>query len=92
VLREAHRRGYAHAQVLRSFAVDTVDNRAEAALDVVLGPVVTVDSIIVRGAPNMGRAAVLRQIEVGRATCCGRRHWWKASATCTSWRSSRWRR
>jgi outer membrane protein assembly factor BamA len=64
VLREAHRRGYAHAQVLRSFAVDTVDNRAEATLDVVLGPVVTVDSILVRGAPNMGRAAVLRQIEV----------------------------
>jgi outer membrane protein assembly factor BamA len=64
VLREAYRRGYAHAQVLRSFAVDTVDHRAEATLDVVLGPIVTVDSIIVRGAPNMGRRAVLRQIEV----------------------------
>jgi outer membrane protein assembly factor BamA len=64
VLREAQRRGYAYAQVLRSFAVDTVDNRAEATLDVVLGPIVTVDSIIVRGAPNMGRGAVLRQLEV----------------------------
>jgi outer membrane protein assembly factor BamA len=66
VLREAHRRGYAYAQVLRSFSVDTVDSRAEAALDVVLGPIVTVDSIIVRGAPNMGREAVLQQLEVAR--------------------------
>jgi outer membrane protein assembly factor BamA len=65
MLRALHRRGYAYAEVLRSFAVDTVDNRAEAALDVVTGPVVTVDSIIVRGAPNLGRDAVLRQLEVG---------------------------
>jgi outer membrane protein assembly factor BamA len=66
MLRALHRRGYAYAEVLRSFSVDTVDNRAEAALDVVTGPVVTVDSVIVRGAPNLGRAAVLRQMEVAR--------------------------
>lgn len=64
ILRALHRRGYAYAEVLRSFSVDTVDNRAEAALDVVTGPVVTVDSIIVRGVPNLGRDAVLRQMEV----------------------------
>lgn len=64
VLRALHRRGYAHAQVLRSFSVDTIDNRAEAALDVVTGPVVTVDSIIVRGVPNLGRQGVLRQMEI----------------------------
>jgi outer membrane protein assembly factor BamA len=64
VLRAAQRQGYAYAQVLRGFSVDTVDHRAEASLDVVLGPVVTVDSIIVRGAPNMGREAALRQLEI----------------------------
>jgi outer membrane protein assembly factor BamA len=58
------RRGYAQSEVLRSFMVDTADNRAEAALDVYTGPVVTVDSIIVQGVPNLGRAAVLRQMEV----------------------------
>jgi outer membrane protein insertion porin family len=64
MVRAAHRRGHAYAEVLRSFSVDTIDSRAEAALDVVLGPVVTVDSIVVRGVPSLGRAAVLRQIEV----------------------------
>jgi outer membrane protein insertion porin family len=65
ILRALHRQGYAQAEVLRSFTVDTVDNRAEAALDVYAGPVVVVDSIIVQGAPNLGREAVLRQLEVG---------------------------
>jgi outer membrane protein assembly factor BamA len=64
VLRALQRRGYATAEVLRSFTVDTVDNRAEAAIDVYLGPIVTVDSIIVRGAPNLSRSAALRQVEV----------------------------
>jgi outer membrane protein insertion porin family len=64
LLRDLHGRGYAHAEVLRSFTVDTVDNRAEAALDVYMGPVVRVDSILVRGAPNLGRESVLRQVEV----------------------------
>jgi outer membrane protein insertion porin family len=64
LLRVLQRRGYANAEVLRSFTVDTVDNRAEAALDVYTGPVVSVDSIIVQGAPNLGRAAVLRQLEI----------------------------
>lgn len=64
MVREAHRRGYAYVEVLRSFTVDTLDNRAEASLDVVLGPVVHVDSIVVRGVPHMGRDAVLRQMEI----------------------------
>jgi outer membrane protein assembly factor BamA len=64
IQRVLHRRGYAYAEVLRSFTVDTVDNRAEVALDVDLGPIVTVDSILVRGAPSLGREAVLRQVEV----------------------------
>ncbi|HUF49199.1 MAG TPA: BamA/TamA family outer membrane protein [Longimicrobiales bacterium] len=63
VLGALQRRGHAYAEVLRSFSVDTVDNRAEASLEALPGPRVTIDSIIVRGAPNLGRAGVLRQIE-----------------------------
>jgi outer membrane protein insertion porin family len=64
ILRMLHNQGYAEAEVLRSFMVDTVDNRAEAALDVYTGPMVTVDAIVVQGAPNLGREAVLRQLEI----------------------------
>jgi outer membrane protein assembly factor BamA len=58
------RRGHAHAEVFRSFTVDTVDNRGEATIDVVPGPVVTVDSIIITGVPHMSRRAMLRQLEI----------------------------
>jgi outer membrane protein assembly factor BamA len=64
ILRALHRRGYAYAEVLRSFTADTVDSRAEATLDVVTGPVVYVDSIAVSGVPNLGRDAALRQLEI----------------------------
>ncbi len=64
VLGAMHRRGYAYAEVLRSFSADTIDNRAEASIDALPGPRVTVDSIIVRGADNLGRRATLRQIEL----------------------------
>jgi outer membrane protein assembly factor BamA len=64
VLGAMQRRGHAYAEVLRSFSADTVDNRAEAAIDVIPGPRVTVDSIIVRGADNLGRQAALRQVEI----------------------------
>ena len=57
------RRGHAYVEVLRSFTVDTIDNRAEASLDVVPGPRVTIDSIIVQGADNLGRTQTLRQLE-----------------------------
>ncbi|HEX7118738.1 MAG TPA: BamA/TamA family outer membrane protein [Longimicrobiales bacterium] len=59
-------RGHAHAEVLRNYAVDTVTDRATAALVAVPGPVVVVDSIIVRGATQLGRAAVLRQLAIRR--------------------------
>lgn len=64
VLRRMQREGHAYAEILRSFSVDTVDNRAEATLDAVPGPRVTVDSIIVRGAENLGRDNTLRQLEI----------------------------
>ncbi|HEX6133029.1 MAG TPA: BamA/TamA family outer membrane protein [Longimicrobiales bacterium] len=64
IVRALQRRGHAHAEAFRSFSVDTIDNRAEAVIDVLTGPQVTVDSIIVTGGPNLGRNAALRQIEV----------------------------
>ncbi|MGH7464068.1 MAG: BamA/OMP85 family outer membrane protein [Longimicrobiales bacterium] len=64
IVRVLQRRGHAHAEVFRSFTVDTVDNRAEASIEVVPGPVVTVDSIIVTGSPNLSRRATLRQLEI----------------------------
>jgi outer membrane protein insertion porin family len=63
VTRALQRRGHAYADAFRSFTVDTVENRAEAAIDIVPGPVVTVDSIIITGAPNLGQQAALRQLE-----------------------------
>lgn len=64
IVRVLQRRGHAHAEVFRSFTVDTVDNRAEAMIDLVPGPVVTVDSIIVTGAPHLSRRSTLRQLEI----------------------------
>jgi outer membrane protein assembly factor BamA len=64
ILRALQQRGHAYAEVLRSFTADTVDNRAEASLDVVAGPIVRIDSVLVRGVPNLGRDAVLRQLEI----------------------------
>lgn len=54
--------GYAYAEVLRSYDADTVTDRAAARLDAVPGPRVVVDSIIVQGAFQLGRATVLRQL------------------------------
>ncbi|HEX2166570.1 MAG TPA: POTRA domain-containing protein, partial [Longimicrobiales bacterium] len=64
IVRVLQRRGHAHAEVFRSFRVDTIDNRAEASIDVAPGPVVTVDSIMVSGAPHLSRNATLRQLEI----------------------------
>lgn len=63
VLAGLHRRGHAYAEVLRSFMVDTIDNRAEAEIEAEPGPVVVIDSIIVRGAVNLGRTTTIRQLE-----------------------------
>jgi outer membrane protein assembly factor BamA len=64
LVRVFERRGHARAQVFRSFTVDTIDNRAEASIDLAPGPVVTVDSIIVTGAPHLSRHAAIRQLEI----------------------------
>jgi outer membrane protein assembly factor BamA len=62
--RELQSRGYAYAEVLRNYSVDTTADRAVASLTAVPGPQVRIDSIIVRGAQHLGRAAALRQLSV----------------------------
>jgi outer membrane protein assembly factor BamA len=59
-------RGHVYAQVLRNFSVDTIRDRATAALEVIPGPRVTVDSIAIFGADNLGRTATLRQLAFGK--------------------------
>src|SRR5690606_17962728 len=54
--------GYAYAEVLRSYAVDTLRDRATASLDAIPGQRVVIDSIIVFGAEQLGRETVLRQL------------------------------
>lgn len=56
------RRGHAFAEVLRSYSVDTIADVASATLAAFPGPVVRVDSIIVRGGEALGRDAVVRQL------------------------------
>jgi outer membrane protein insertion porin family len=63
ITRALQRRGHAYAEAFRSFTVDTTDNRAEADITIVPGPIVTVDSIIITGAPNLGQKETLRQLE-----------------------------
>lgn len=62
VLNGLHIRGHAYAEILRNYSVDTVDNRATASLQAIPGPRVIVDSIIVVGAENLGRANAIRQL------------------------------
>ncbi len=62
VLRALQELGRPHAQVLRNFSVDTARDRAEATLLVIPGPQVAVDSIVVRGADELGRAGAVRQL------------------------------
>lgn len=62
IQRELLALGHAYAVVLRNYVVDTVTHSARASLVAVPGPTVRVDSIIVEGAPHLGRAAVLRQL------------------------------
>jgi outer membrane protein assembly factor BamA len=63
VLSGLRRRGHAYAEVLRSFTVDTVDNRAEVEIEAVPGPRVEIDSIIIVGADRLGRRTTMRQLE-----------------------------
>jgi outer membrane protein assembly complex protein YaeT len=62
VLFALRERGHASATVLRNFTVDTLRDRASITLEAIPGPRVTVDSIVIAGTENLGRADVLRQL------------------------------
>ncbi|HEX6559847.1 MAG TPA: POTRA domain-containing protein, partial [Longimicrobiales bacterium] len=66
VTRALQSRGYAYAQVLRNYSVDTIADRATASLSAIAGPQVRVDSVIVTGADNLGRSAAMRQLTFRR--------------------------
>lgn len=60
VLRALQRHGHAYAEVLRNYAVDTIQDRATAWLVAVPGPRVVVDSVVVQGLDALDRATALR--------------------------------
>lgn len=55
-------RGHAYAEVLRNFAVDTIQDRATVWLLAVPGPRVVVDSVLVDGLEELSRRDVERQL------------------------------
>lgn len=55
-------RGHASVEVLRNYAVDTIQDRATVWLLAVPGPRVVVDSVLVDGLDEMRRRDVLRQL------------------------------
>lgn len=66
VLSMMRRRGHAYAEVLRNYSVDTIADAATASLQAIPGPVVRLDSILIRGGEQLGRATVLRQLGIGQ--------------------------
>ena len=66
LLEALRERGHANAEVLRNYAADTASDRANVWLQAIPGPVVRVDSIIVRGGGRLGRDHAIRQLAVRR--------------------------
>lgn len=62
MLAELYSSGYANAQVLRNYTVDTVANVARVSIEGVPGAQVRVDSIVVQGAGHLGRRGTIRQL------------------------------
>nr|MDQ3388496.1 hypothetical protein [Gemmatimonadota bacterium] len=58
------REGYAYAQVLRNYAIDTIADVAEAEFGAIPGPLVRVDTILVLGNDRLPRRTILRQLAV----------------------------
>jgi outer membrane protein insertion porin family len=59
---ELLRRGYAYADVLRNYGIDTIADIAEAHFVAIPGPLVHVDSIAIVGAVRLGERAVRRML------------------------------
>lgn len=64
VLRALQSNGYAYAEVLRNYTVDTLADRATASILAVPRVQARVDSVIVRGAENLGDARAIRQLSL----------------------------
>lgn len=56
--------GYAYAQVLRNYALDTIADVAQVEFEAVPGPLVRVDTVVVLGAERLGQETVRRQLSV----------------------------
>jgi outer membrane protein assembly factor BamA len=65
VLNTLRERGHAYAELLRNYGVDTIARSATVSFEAIPGPRVVVDSILVYGADNLGRAGALRQLPFG---------------------------
>lgn len=59
-----YRRGYAYAEVLRNYSIDTIADVAEVAYQAVPGPLVRVDSIVILGADQLGGSTIRKQIGI----------------------------
>lgn len=59
---DLYRRGYAYAQILRNYSVDTIADVAEVTFQAVPGPVVTVDDIAILGAEQLGHSTIRKQV------------------------------
>lgn len=62
VRRALRAQGHAYAEILRNYAVDTLQDRATAWLVAIPGPRVVVDSIIIQGADVLSRGTTLRYV------------------------------
>lgn len=57
-----YQRGYAYAQVLRNYSIDTIADIAEVNFQAVPGPVVRVDSLLILGADQLGGSTIRKQV------------------------------
>jgi len=55
-------RGYAYAEVLRNYSIDTIADVAEANFGAIPGPLVRVDTILVLGTDRLARRTILKQL------------------------------
>lgn len=56
--------GYAYAQVLRNYDLDTIADLARVEYDAVPGPLVEVDTVVILGAERLGQQTVRRQLSI----------------------------
>ena len=61
---ELYRRGYAYAEVLRNYAIDTIADVAEVNFQAVPGPLVHVDSLVILGADQLGASTIRQQVGI----------------------------